>query len=126
MHLYLLTSVFVFDLSKELARTYGHALVSFCGPASISRPRGLRGCVQVLVTLGAGLSANCTEINRASNSLEQVGKCVTHACVSPVCEGIELLLHILILISLNALRSEKKIEITVIVTNTSQVTHIYF
>lgn len=65
--------VFVLDLRQELALTYGRALVSFCGPASISRPRGLRGCVQALVTLEAGLSANCTEINRAANSVEQVG-----------------------------------------------------
>lgn len=59
-------------VSSKLAQTVGHALVAFCSPASISHPRGLRGCVQALVTLGAGLSANCTEINRAANSLEQV------------------------------------------------------
>lgn len=65
-------SVLVFDLSRELARTYRPALVSFCGPASVPHPWGSRGHMQVLVALEAGPSASCTEINRAANSPEQV------------------------------------------------------
>ncbi len=88
LHLFMCMSVLVFDLSRELARTYGPALVSFWGPASVSRPWGSRGRVQVLVALEAGPSASCAEINRAAKFTRTgcpAGLSCVHDCVCCRC-----------------------------------------